>query len=129
MVWFIVFIAATAVLGGAAQYASYQASIPRLQYRPGTPDNVVESCRQAVITAAQQHAAESGAQVVRVDATSAGEMRPLRGLQSAPVEVGVVYARPTGRELRQAVIECRVDRRGRAALVDVRGAELQGAAQ
>ena len=89
---------------------------PQLQHRPGTPIEVVESCRQAVIAAAQQHAAESGAQVIRVDATSAGEMRPRGRLQVAPVEVGVVYVRPTGRELRQAVIECRLDRRGRAVL-------------
>jgi hypothetical protein len=38
MVWFVVFIAASAVLAGAAQYTSSQASIPRLQHRPGTPD-------------------------------------------------------------------------------------------
>jgi hypothetical protein len=122
MVWLLVFIAVSAVLGGAAQYSSYQASVPHLQHRPGTPDEVVESCRQAVITAAQTHAAESGAELVRVDATSAGEMRPLGRLRTAPVEVGVVYARPTGRELRQAVIECRVDRRGSAVLASLPGA-------
>jgi hypothetical protein len=121
MVWVVAFIAAAALVGGVAQYASIQASTPRLQHRPGTPIEVVESCRQAVIAAAQQHAVESGAQVVRVDATSAGAMRPLGRLQAAPVEVGVVYLRPTGRELRQAVIECRVDRRGRAVLASSGG--------
>lgn len=119
MTWVVVFIAATALLGGIASYTSQQASIPRLNHVPGTPDEIVESCRQSVATAAQTHAAQLGATLVRVDATSAGEMRRVGRLRSAPVEVGVVYARPTGREIRQGVIECQVDRRGAARLANL----------
>jgi hypothetical protein len=117
----LAFIAASAAVGGYATYASRQAIIPQLQYRPGTPDNVVESCRQAAIAAARTHAAELGAELVRVDAASAGEMRRARGVQTAPVEVGIVYARPSGQETRQGVIECRVSRQG-AVLAGLPGA-------
>jgi hypothetical protein len=119
MVGVVIFLAASAVLVGIASYASQPSSVPRLQYRPGTPDAVVESCRQAVITAARAHAAEMGAELVRVDAASAGEMRRVGRLQSAPVEVGVVYSRPSGQEVRQGDIECRVDRRGRVVLASL----------
>jgi hypothetical protein len=37
----------------------------------------------------------------------------------APVEIGVVYTTPTGQESRQGVVDCRVDRRGRAIITDV----------
>jgi hypothetical protein len=117
----LAFIAASAAVGGYATYASRQSSIPQLQYRPGTPNSVVESCRQAVITAARTHASELGAELVRVDAASAGEMRRVRRVQSAPVEVGIVYSRPSGQEIRQGVIECRVNREG-AVLAGLPGA-------
>jgi hypothetical protein len=122
MVWVVVFIAVSAVLGGIVSYAPRQSSIPQLQHRPGTPIEVVESCRQAVIAAAKAHASEMGAELVRVDATSAGEMRQVGRLQSAPVEVGVVYSRPGGQEVRQGVIECQVDRRRRAVVANIANA-------
>ena len=121
MIWVVVLIAASAAFGGVANYTAKQSSIPQLQYRPGTPDTVVESCRQAVITAARTHASELGAELVRVDAASAGEMRQARGLRTAPVEVGIVYSRPGGQETRQGVIECRVSREG-AVLAGLPGA-------
>jgi hypothetical protein len=119
MMWFVVFVAVAALLGGVASYSSQQAAIPRLTHVPGTPDEVVESCRQSVIAAAQAHATQLGATLVRVDATSAGQMRRMGRVQSAPVEIGVVYSRPTGREARQGVIECRVDRRGTVTLANL----------
>jgi hypothetical protein len=121
MIWVVVLIAASAAFGGVANYTSRQSIVPQLQYRPGTPDAVVESCRQAAIAAARTHATELGAELVRVDAASAGEMRRVRGLQSAPVEVGIVYSRPSGQEVRQGVIECRVNREG-AVLAGLPGA-------
>ena len=116
MLWVILLLGASGMIGG---YAAEQAVIPKLQYRPGTPNEVVETCRQAAITAALTHAGEMGAQVIRVDATSAGPMRQTRSSQRAPVEVGIVYSRPSGREARQGVIECRVDRRGKATIADL----------
>jgi len=114
---FIVLLGGAAGLAGA--YASEQAIIPKLQHRPGTPIEVVQSCRDAVVSAAQTHASEVGATLVRVDATSAGEIRHARNGQTAPVELGIVYGRPSGREARQGVIECHVDRRGRATIADL----------
>ncbi|MFD0465605.1 hypothetical protein ACFQY9_30905 [Microvirga aerilata] len=119
MLWVILLLGASGMVGG---YAAEQATIPKLQYRPGTPNIVVETCRQAAIAAARTHASEMGAELVRVDAASAGEMRRARGGQRAPVEVGIVYSRPSGREARQGVVECRVDRRGRATIADLAGA-------
>jgi enoyl-[acyl-carrier-protein] reductase (NADH) len=100
-------------------YTAERAIIPKLQYRPGTPNGIVEICRQAAIAAARTHASEMGAQLIRVDATSAGEMRRTRSGQRAPVEVGIVYSRPSGREARQGVVECRVDRSGQATIADL----------
>jgi hypothetical protein len=114
------------LLGGAAvmtaSYASEQAIVPKLHHRPGTPLAVVQSCREAVVSAARIHAGETGATLVRVDATSAGEVRPTRNGQSAPVEVGIVYGRSSGREARQGVIDCRVDHQGRVSIADLAGA-------
>jgi hypothetical protein len=103
-------------------YAAERAIIPKLQYRPGTPNEIVETCRQAAIAAARTHASQMGAHLIRVDATSAGEMRRTRSGQWAPVEVGIVYSRSSGREARQGIVECRVDRRGRATIADLAGA-------
>jgi hypothetical protein len=119
MLWVIILLGASGMVGG---YAAERATIPKLQYRPGTPNTVVEICRQAAVAAARTHASEMGAELVRVDAASAGEMRRARGGQRAPVEVGIVYSRPSGREARQGVVECRVDRRGRATIADLAGA-------
>jgi hypothetical protein len=119
MLWIVLLIGASGLLGG---YAAERAAIPKLQYRPGTPNDVVETCRQAVIAAARTHASEMGAELLRVDATSAGEMRRTRNGQKAPVEIGVVYSRPGGREARQGTIECRLDRRGRATTANLAGA-------
>jgi len=63
-----------------------------------------------------------GAQLIRVDATSAGEMRRTRSGQRAPVEVGIVYSRSSRRESRQGIVECREDRRRRATIADLAGA-------
>ena len=122
MIFVVVFLAASAVLGGIASYQSREPIAPQLQYRPGTPTQVVERCRQAVIEAAREHAAEKGATLLRVDATSAGDMRPIGTGHVAPVEIGVVYARPSGQELRQGVIECHVDEQERAVLASLPGA-------
>ena len=100
-------------------YTAERAIIPKLQYRPGTPNEIVETCRQAAIAAARTHASGVGAELIRVDATSAGEMRRTRSGQRAPVEVGIVYSRPSGREARQGVVECRVDRSGQATIADL----------
>jgi hypothetical protein len=122
MLWLALFIGASAMVGGYASYATQQAAIPKLQHLPGTSMEVVQACREAVIPAAQTHASALGAELVRVDATSAGAMRRSRQGQSAPVEVGIVYARPRGRESRQGIIECHVDQRGRAIIANFAGA-------
>jgi hypothetical protein len=116
MLWVVLLIGAAGLAGG---YAAERAAIPKLQYRPGTPNEVVETCRQAVIAAASTHANERGAELIRVDAASAGEMKRTRSGRMAPVEVGVVYARPSGRESRQGIIECRIDRRGNATIANL----------
>lgn len=119
MLWVVLLVGVSGLLGG---YAAEQAIIPKLQYRPGTPNEVVETCRQAVIAAARTHATEMGAELIRVDATSAGEMRRTRTGQRAPVEIGIVYGRPSGREARQGVIECRLGARGQATIAELAGA-------
>ena len=119
MLWVILLLGASGMVGG---YAAERATIPKLQYRPGTPNAVVETCRQAAIAAAHTHASAMGAELVRVDAASAGEMRRTRSGQRAPVEVGIVYSRPSGREARHGIVECRVDVRGQATIADLAGA-------
>ena len=119
MLWVILLLGASGLVGG---YAAERATIPKLQYRPGTPNEVVETCRQAAIAAASTHASAMGARLTRVDATSAGEMRRTRRGLRAPVEVGIVYSRSSGREARQGVVECRVNRRGQATIADLAGA-------
>ena len=119
MVWLVLFVGASAMVGGYASYTAQQAVTPNLHYRPGTPTEIVKLCRETVIAAAQSHAATVGAELVRVDATSAGEMHRAIRTRVAPVEVGVVYARPSGRELRQGTIECRVRSNGRVSIADL----------
>ena len=116
MVWVVVFVVATAAVGMSARYAAQEAVVPRLQHRPGTPIEIVARCREAVIAAGRAHASEMNAELVRVDATSAGAMRAARAGQTAPVEVGLVYSRPGGPEARQATIECRIHESGRVSL-------------
>src|SRR3712207_603213 len=75
MLWVILLLGTSGLVGG---YAAERAVVPKLQYRPGTPNEVVETCRQATIAAARTHASEMGAELIRVDATSAGDMRRTR---------------------------------------------------
>jgi hypothetical protein len=120
MLWLALFIGASAAVGG---YASYQRNAaPQLEHRPGVPMELVQLCRDAVVTPAQAHASEAGAELVRVDATSAGPIQSMRNLKIAPVEVGIVYNRQGLREVRQGVVQCRLDRRGRAVIADLAGA-------
>jgi hypothetical protein len=119
MLWVALAVGTSVMVGGYMSYAAEQAAIPKLEHRPGTPIEIVRSCREAVIPVAQAHARERGAELVRVDATSAGQTRRARNGQIAPVEVGVVYSAPGGRATRQGVIECRVDRRGRVSIADL----------
>ncbi len=109
-------------LGGVGLYNFQKPrATPELQYRPGTPNDIVEICRQAAISAAREHAAEMGAEVQRVDAASAGVMQRAGGRSIAPVEVGVVYSLPIGWEVRKGVVECRVVRRQGAVLTSLPG--------
>jgi hypothetical protein len=78
-----------------------------LRARPGTPQQVVEDCRAAIVAAALPYG------VVRADAVSAGPMRSSRGGFAAPVEFRVVYNRQGGLETRQATINCRLNTAGR----------------
>jgi hypothetical protein len=78
-----------------------------LRPRPGTPQQVVQDCRAAIVAAAIPYG------VVRVDAASAGPMRSARGGFAAPVEFRIVYNRQGGLETRQAAINCRLNTAGR----------------
>lgn len=122
MIWVVVLVmasAAAAMGASAVNEAEEQAVVPQLQYRPGTPNEVVEMCRQAVIKAGTIHASERDAELRRVDAASAGAMRQTRAGRTAPVEVGMVYSRPSGPVARHGIIECRVDQSGHVALADI----------
>ncbi|WP_046861851.1 hypothetical protein [Microvirga massiliensis] len=118
MLWVALLLAASAGIGGYASYTARQAEIPHLQHRPGTPIEVVQKCWQVALTAARAHAADLNVELIRVEATSAGPMRRTGRGQVAPIEVGVVYTTPKGREVRQGDIDCRIDRRGRATITD-----------
>jgi len=75
--------------------------------RVGTPVQVVRTCRTSIVNAALPYGA------VRVDAVSAG--RPnhtLDGGLVAPIEVRVVYARASARQMRQSRVACRLDATG-----------------
>jgi hypothetical protein len=78
-----------------------------LRPRPGTPQQVVQDCRTAIVAAALPYG------VVRVDAASAGPMQSARGGFVAPVEFRIVYNRRGGLETRQATINCRMNTAGR----------------
>jgi hypothetical protein len=78
-----------------------------LRARSGTPQQVVQECRAAIVAAALPYG------VMRVDAVSAGPMRSARGGFAAPVEFRIVYNRRGGLETRQATINCRLNTAGR----------------
>ena len=78
-----------------------------LEAIPGTPVAVVQACRSAVMSAAKPLGA------IRVRAASAGALRQRRGAISAPINVRVDYARQGGIEVRQAKVNCSLDRAGR----------------
>ena len=78
-----------------------------LRVRSGTPQQVVQDCRAAIVAAAIPYG------VMRVDAASAGPMRSARGGFAAPVSFRIVYNRQGGLETRQATINCRLNTAGR----------------
>jgi hypothetical protein len=78
-----------------------------LRARPGTPTEVVQRCREAIVAAALPYG------VVRADAASAGPMRQAGQGYAAPVEFKMLYRRQGGLETRQATIACRLDMAGR----------------
>jgi hypothetical protein len=119
MLFLVLFLGASMAAGGYASYVSHQPVIPNLEHRPGTPTQVVQRCRDATIAPARAHAMQQHAELVRIDATSAGEMWNTRSGQAAPIEVGIVYSREGGQELRKGVIECRLSRNGRAVIADL----------
>ncbi|MER8434890.1 hypothetical protein [Mesorhizobium caraganae] len=80
-----------------------------LEAIPGTPVAVVQACRSAVMSAAKPLGA------IRVRAASAGALRQRRGAISAPINVRVDYARQGGIEVRQAKVNCSLDRAGRVS--------------
>jgi hypothetical protein len=75
--------------------------------RPGTPLQVVQNCRKAIVAAALPYG------VQRVDAASAGPMQRSGAGYTAPVEFRVTYARRGGSETRQSVVACRLNQTGR----------------
>jgi hypothetical protein len=80
------------------------------QALPGTPQPVVEACRNGIVAAARPYG------VVRVDAASAGPVRRGRGgVLTAPVTMRMIYARQGGLEARQARVTCAIAANGRVA--------------
>jgi len=90
MLLLVLFLGASMAAGGYASYVSNQPMIPKLEHRPGTPIEVVQRCRDATIAPARAHALQQHADLVRIDATSAGPMRRTGSGQAAPIEVGIV---------------------------------------
>jgi hypothetical protein len=101
----------TALFAGVGQVSGTREDLARfgtpLRGRGGTPQQVVHSCREAIVAAALPYG------VVRVDAASAGPMRSGSGGYAAPVEFRIVYNRQGGLETRQATINCRMNMAGR----------------
>ena len=120
MLWVVLLLGASGLVGG---YAAERAVVPKLQYRPGTPNEVVETCRQAAIAAARIHASEMGA------AADPGGCRP------APAKCGerdsgqararggwdrlLAFGRARSSPGRHRMS---VDARGRATIADLAGA-------
>jgi hypothetical protein len=76
---------------------------PKIARKPGTPDEVVQVCQQAIFSAAKQLGA------VGVQAASAGPVRRQRDGLTAPLSVRIDY----GKQVRQAKVGCRLDAAGR----------------
>jgi hypothetical protein len=78
-----------------------------LQPAPGL-NRTVEACRDRV----QSEATKMGAQ--NVEAVSAGpQRRNEKGQIVGPVRMRITYARPVGYEVREAVLMCVVDSKGK----------------
>ncbi|MBZ9756894.1 hypothetical protein LB524_16500 [Mesorhizobium sp. ESP6-5] len=82
-----------------------------LRAKPGIPAAVVQACRSAITSAATPLGA------VRVRALSAGLLRRRGGTLTAPIKVQIDYARQGGVEVRQADVDCRLDRAGRVTAI------------
>ncbi|WP_246687308.1 hypothetical protein [Mesorhizobium sp. B2-5-9] len=82
-----------------------------LRAKPGIPAAVVQACRSAITSAATPLGA------VRVRALSAGSLRRRGGTFTAPIKVQIDYARQGGVEVRQAEVDCRLDRAGRVTAI------------
>lgn len=82
-----------------------------LRAKPGIPAAVVQACRSAITSAATLLGA------VRVRALSAGLLRRGGGAFTAPIKVQIEYARQGGVEVRQAEVDCRLDRAGRVTAI------------
>jgi hypothetical protein len=83
-----------------------------LQAKPGTPLDIVQSCRNALVPGALHHGA------VQVDVASAGRTTRLKdGSLSAPVEARVVFQRGARVQVRQARVTCRLDAGGRTIAI------------
>ncbi|TPN75966.1 SDR family oxidoreductase [Mesorhizobium sp. CU2] len=78
-----------------------------LKAMPGTPPAIVSACRAAIKSAA----ARLGAR--RVNAVSAGPMRPYQAGLQAPIYVRIEYAR----QVREAKVTCRLDAARRVTAV------------
>ena len=93
------------LLGGLRR--DVEAAVRPLAFRPGTPLEVVQSCRQSIVAAAVPYGA------VYVDAASAGQpRRSATGILAAPIEVRIIYSRQGGREVRQSRTTCRLNATG-----------------
>lgn len=79
---------------------------PRIA-RAGISGQIVQACRMSIATAALPFGA------IRVDAASAGQtIRMSDGGLTAPIEVRVVYARASARQIRQSRVSCRLNAAG-----------------
>ncbi|MGY2996802.1 hypothetical protein ACVWWD_005609 [Mesorhizobium sp. URHB0026] len=83
-----------------------------LRAKPGIPAAVVQACRSAITSAATPLGA------VRVRALSAGLLHRRGGTLTAPIKVQIDYRRQGGVEVRQAEVDCRLDRAGRVTAIE-----------
>jgi hypothetical protein len=81
-----------------------------LRSLPGIPQNFIAACREQLLEAARPYG------VMRMDASSAGRLRPVRGGQAAPLQVRIIYARRGGPEVRQANVNCIISADGAVTL-------------
>lgn len=82
-----------------------------LRAKPGIPAAVVQACRSAITSAATPLGA------VRVRALSAGLLHRRGGTLTAPIKVQIDYRRQGGVEVRQAEVDCQLDRAGRVTAI------------